>query len=66
MAEDDIVRWHHQLNGHEPEQTRGDSEGCRSCCAASDVPIGMQSMVSQRVRHDLATEHLIERESNVF
>ena len=27
MTEDEIVGWHHQLNGHEFEQTLGDSEG---------------------------------------
>ena len=27
MAEDKTVRLHHQLNGHEFEQTLGDSEG---------------------------------------
>ena len=27
MTEDEMVGWHHQLNGHESEQTRGDSEG---------------------------------------
>ena len=26
MTEDDMVGWHHQLNGHEFEQTRGDSD----------------------------------------
>ena len=26
-TEDEIVRWHHRLNGHESEQTPGDSEG---------------------------------------
>ena len=26
MTEDEIVGWHHQLNGHESEQTLGDSE----------------------------------------
>ena len=26
MTEDEMVGWHHQLNGHEPEQTPGDSE----------------------------------------
>ena len=26
MTEDEIVGWHHQLNGHEFEQTLGDSE----------------------------------------
>ena len=27
MTEDEMVGWHHQLNGHEPEQTPGDGEG---------------------------------------
>ena len=27
MAEDEMFGWHHQLNGHEFEQTLGDSEG---------------------------------------
>ena len=27
MAEDEIVEWHHQLNGHEFEQTPGVGEG---------------------------------------
>ena len=48
-TEDEMVEWHHQLNGHEFEQTPGDSEGRGSlvCCS----PWG-----SQRVGHDLATE----------
>ena len=25
--EDEMVEWHHRLNGHEFEQTPGDSEG---------------------------------------
>ena len=31
MTEDEMVGWHHQLNGHEFEQTPGDSEGHGSC-----------------------------------
>ena len=27
MTEDKMVGWHHQLDGHEFEQTLGDSEG---------------------------------------
>ena len=27
MTEDEMVGWHHQLSGHELEQTLGDSEG---------------------------------------
>ena len=35
MTEDEIVGWHHQLNGHEFEQAPGDSEGqgCLACCS---------------------------------
>ena len=45
---DEMIGWHHWLNGHEFEQTPGDSEGQGSlmCCS----PWGC------RVRHDLATE----------
>ena len=48
MTEDEIVGWHHRLNGHEFEQTPGDSEGQGSlaCCS----PWG------PRVQHDWATE----------
>ena len=33
--EDEMVGWHHWLNGHEFEQTQGDSEGQGSlaCCS---------------------------------
>ena len=27
MADGKMIRWHHQLNGHESEPTPGDSEG---------------------------------------
>ena len=30
MIEDEVVGWHHQCNGHEFEQTLGDSEEQRS------------------------------------
>ena len=30
MTEDEMVGWHHRLNGHEFEQTPGDSEGQES------------------------------------
>ena len=45
-TEDEMVGWHHWLDGHEFEQTPGDSEGQGS----------MGSMGSQRVRHDWVTE----------
>ena len=43
MTEDEMVGWHHQLNGHKFEQSQGDSEGQRSLAG---------SMESQRVRQD--------------
>ena len=54
MTEDEMVGWHHQLNGREFEQTLGDSEG--------QGRSGMlQSMGSQRVRHDLVVEQYQQR-----
>ena len=48
VTEDEMVGWHHQLNGCEFEQTLGDGEGQGSlvCCSPWD----------HRVRQDLATE----------
>ena len=38
MTEDEMVGWHHRINGLEFEQTRGDSEGQGSlvCCSPWD------------------------------
>ena len=38
VTEDEMVWWHHQLNGHEFEQTPGDGEGQGSlaCCSPWD------------------------------
>ena len=35
MTEDEMVGWHHQLNGHEFQQALGDCEGQGSlaCCS---------------------------------
>ena len=47
-TEDEMLRYHHQLNGHEPEKTAGDSDGQGNlaCCS----PWGC------KVRSDSATE----------
>ena len=41
-TEDEMVRWHHRLNGHEFEQAVGDGEGQGSlaCCSPSDCRVG--------------------------
>ena len=55
-----MVRWHHQLNGHELEQTLGSSggQGSLACC----------SLWGHRVRYDLATEQQLLKmlEENTF
>ena len=48
MTEDEMVGWHHRLNGHESKQIPGDGDGQGSLVRCS--PQG------RRVRHDLATE----------
>ena len=48
-AEDEMVGWHPWLNGHEFEQTLGDSERQRSLECYSPWKL-------QRVRHDLVPE----------
>ena len=35
MAEDEMVGWHHQLNGHEFEQALEVGDGQGTCCAAA-------------------------------
>ena len=35
MTEDEVVGWHHQLNGHEFVHIPGDSEGQRSLAGCS-------------------------------
>ena len=42
MKEVEIVGWYHSLNGHEFEQTPGDTEGQSSlmCCSPWDRRIG--------------------------
>ena len=44
MTEDEMVGWHHRLDGHKFEQTLGICDG--------QWPGMLQSMGSQRVRHD--------------
>ena len=54
-----IVWWHHWLNEHEFEQTTGDGEG-------QGKPGILQSMGSQRVRHDWATEQQQQQQHTVW
>ena len=53
--EDEMVGWHHQLNGHELEQAPGigDGQGSLVCCGPWDF----------RVRCNLVTENKATHES---
>jgi len=48
MTEDEMVGWHHRLNGHEFGQAPGVGDGQEGWC--------VQSMGSQRVGHNWVTE----------
>ena len=49
VTEDEMVGWHHRINGHEFEQAQGDGERQESlaCCS---------SWAAKRVGHDRVTE----------
>ena len=36
MTEDEVVGWHHRLDGHEFQQARrvGDGQGSSACCSS--------------------------------
>ena len=56
MAEDQMVGWHHQFNGHVFEQTLGDGEGqgSQACCS----PWGRKELdMSERLNNN---HHLCE------
>ena len=44
MTEDETAGWHHWLNGHEFEQTQGDSvgQGSLACCSSCSTKNGTQ------------------------
>ena len=45
MTEDEMVRWHHRLDGHEFEQAPGVGDGQGSLALLSVQPKGVQSWV---------------------
>ena len=55
MREDDMVEWHHRLNGHELEQLPGDSEGQGSLVFCSPWGLTELNMMEQLKKNNLAT-----------
>ena len=62
VAEDEMVRQHHRLNGQECEQTLGDSGGQRILPCLHSIA----SVESQRVSHDLVTAQQQPRKEDVY
>ena len=57
-TENEMAGWHHQLNGHEFEQTPGDTEGQGSlaCCS----PWGFkESDTTEQLNNNLALENAL-------
>ena len=59
MTEDEMVGWHHQLNGHEFEQALGDGEGQGglACCSPwghkeSDTTEGLNNYHNLMIMED--------------
>ena len=61
MAEDEMVGWHHQLNGHVLDQTLGDGEGQGSlaCCS----PWGHRESDTTERLNNLQTENIMREKT---
>ena len=58
MTEEEMVKWHHQLNGHEFEQAPGDGEGQGSLVFCS--PWGCkESDTTERLDNNNPCQHLL-------
>ena len=62
MTEDEMVGWHHRLNGHELEQTRGDGEGRRNLAPCS--PWGFEELDTTQQLNNNSNIPLIRKKYN--
>ena len=53
MIEDEMVGWHHQLNGHEFEQAPlvGDGQGSLACCSPWDCKESDMTQQEKQQQH---------------
>ena len=56
-TEDEMIRWHHQFNGHEFEQALGDGEGQGSlaCCTPRG---GQESDMTEQLNNNNKGNHV--------
>ena len=72
MTEEEMVGWHHQLNGHEFEQAPGDNEGQGSlaCCSLwgrkeSDTSEQLKNSNNKTPQGALSTLELLPRSNTL-
>ena len=65
-SEDEVVRWHHQLNGHESEQGPRDSvgQGSQACCSSwgrkeLETTEQLNNSKVENLSHHLVPSHII-------
>ena len=63
VIENEMVGLHHQLNGHESEQTLGDGEGQRSlvCCSPWGCRVGQDRAAEQQQRQQQNQKKELEK-----
>ena len=63
MTEDEMVGWHHQLNGHDFKQTLRDSKGQGSlvCCSPWDGRVGYYLATEQQQMPIFHCNHKVEQ-----
>ena len=59
MTEEEMVAWHHRLNGHEFEQALGDGERQETWCAAVHGVAKSQTRLSDRTTNKFMTASLV-------
>ena len=57
MTEDEMVGWHHQLNGHEYEQVPGDGEGQEGLASCSPQSL-TESEMNERLKTTTKTRDM--------
>ena len=62
MTEDEMVGWHHRLNGHKFEQTLGDGNGQGSLVCSS--PWGKELDTTERLNTKKKKERKIKKRRN--
>ena len=56
MTEDEMIGWHHRLNGHEFEQAPGDGEGQGSLACCSPW-VCKESDITEQLNHNKIPSH---------